>query len=97
MTMKASTTAFGLLEIKEPNAIKVSVELLREPMGALIAVNALLVYKLGGRVKYTTTELLAFLNEGRTLIQEDTKLHNTVLVEMSVPTIPPAPHRDSYL
>jgi hypothetical protein len=97
MTMKASTTAFGLLEIKEPNAIKANVDLLRDPGGSVIAVAAFLVYKLGGRVKYTTTELLAFLNEGRTLIQEDTKLHNTVLVEMSVPTTPPAPHRDSYL
>lgn len=100
--MKATTSSRGLLEVKTPkpaDCIKVDVDLLREPTGLLIAINALLTYKLGGRVQYSTEELLAFLREGRTLVQESVYLRATgrTVVEMSVPTLAPPPHRDQYL
>jgi hypothetical protein len=88
----------GLIEVQpaDPSAIRVDRDLAVTPIGALIATNALLLWKLGGRVQFTEAELSRLLDLGRTLVQEN--VHSRTagrVIQLSLLTNPPPPHRDS--
>lgn len=88
----------GMLDIRpnSPNAIAANLGLLTSPEGILIAINALLVHKLGGRLQFTQEELVTFLKLNRTLVQDNVNLRlGGMVVELSLLSAPPPPHRDT--
>lgn len=87
----------GMLDIRpnNPNTIAANLGLLTTPEGILIAINALLVHKLGGRLQFTQEELITFLKLDRTLVQDNVNLRlGGMVVELSLLASPPPPHRD---
>ena len=88
----------GLLDVQptEPSVILANRELLDSSTGGMIAINAFLVWRLGGRIQITGAELRSFLDLGRTFVQENvnTRVAGPV-IQLSLPRTPPPPHRDS--